>query len=176
MNISGFRYFREVYYEHPERHQFFEMLILGFLGFLIPFAFGYPQIVIGAVVNALLIKSALSLPSHKTLPIIVTPTLGVLARGVLFGPFTMFLVFMIPFIWIGNYMLIYAFKAKLRHKHNYGLTLLFGSAAKAGLLYAVAFTLYSARIIPEVFLQAMGVMQFTTAVLGGVLVYLWLRR
>jgi len=170
-----FSYLDEVYYKHSERHQFVEMLVLSFLGFLIPFVFGHPQLLVGALVNAFLIRSALSLPSRKALLVVFTPTLGVLARGLLFGPFTAFIILMMPFIWIGNYILIHAFKVKLKHKVNYGLTLLAGSALKAGFLYATAFALYSAGLIPQVLLLAMGSMQFTTAVFGGILVYLLLR-
>ncbi|MBM3309224.1 MAG: hypothetical protein FJY77_03130 [Candidatus Altiarchaeales archaeon] len=170
---SGF--LDEVYYEYSERHQFVEMLLLAFLGFLIPFVFGHPQLLVGALVNAFLIRSALSLKSFKAIPIIFTPTLGVLARGILFGPFTVFIVYMMPFIWVGNYIIVQAFKVKLKHRLNYGLTLLAGSLLKAGFLYTTAFVFYSLGFIPQVFLTAMGVMQFTTAILGGVLVYLLLR-
>jgi hypothetical protein len=82
---------------------------------------------------------------------------------------------MMPFIWIGNYILVYAFKAKLKHKVNYGLTLLAGSGLKAGFLYTCAYSLYALGLVPEVFLTAMGVTQLSTALIGGMLVYLLLR-
>jgi hypothetical protein len=166
----------EVHYKYSPRYQLLEMMALGFLGFIIPLSIGHPQLLVGVAVNALLIRSALSLPSYRTLPIVFTPTLGVLARGILFGPFTVFLVFMMPFIWAGNYLLIYAFKAKLKYNYNYGLTLILASAAKAGMLYSAAVALHAANIIPEVFLSAMGLMQFTTAIIGGIIAYPWLNK
>lgn len=173
---SLFSYLDEVHFEYPLRRQFAEMLVLGFFGFLIPFAVGHPQLAVGVLVNALIVRSALTLPSYRTLPVVFTPTFGVLARGLLFGPFTVFLVYMIPFIWAGNYVLLYAFKLKLRYRLNYWLVLLAGSAVKAVFLYSAAWVLYVYGVLPALFLDAMGFMQFTTAVLGGVLAYLSLGR
>lgn len=173
--LNRFDCLNEIYYKYSQRYQFVEMAALGFLGFLIPFIFGHPQILIGIFVNALIIRSALSLQSYKTLPIIFTPSLGALARGMIFGPYSVFLIYMIPFIWIGNLILIYAFKMKIKNKHNYFAVLAAGSIAKAGFLYAVAFTMYSVSIIPAIFLSAMGIMQLITAVFGGIVVYLELR-
>jgi len=162
-------------YGFRERQQFYEMAVLGFLGFLIPFVFGHPQFFVGAVVNALLIRSALTLPMRKLLPVAVAPSLGALARGVLFGPFTVYLIVLAPFIWAGNLLLIRVFQSRLRGI-SYGVTLLTGSLAKAGLLYAAAYSLYSLGLIPEVLLPSMGLMQFSTAVAGGFALYLFLRR
>ena len=143
LNINGL--LDEVYRKHSTEYQLIEMLALGFLGFLIPFVVGAPQIVVGILVNALIIRSALSLQSYKTLPIIFTPSLGALMQGMLFGPM------------------------------NYFLTLALASIGKAGLLYAAAFMLFSANFIPAIFLSAMGIMQLITAVLGGFVVYVELK-
>jgi hypothetical protein len=169
------KYLDEAYYEYSEKHQILEMVALGLLGFLLPFAIGGPQILVGILVNALIIRSALSLPSYRTLPIIFTPSIGAIAQGALFGPFNVFLIFMMPFIWTGNMMLICAFKAKIRHGYNYFLALIAGSAAKACLLYSTAYILFSASIIPDVFLSSMGTMQFVTAILAGFAVYLQIK-
>jgi hypothetical protein len=176
--MDGFRFFclDEVGFEHSARHRFMEMFVLSFLGFLIPFAVGHPQFAVGVLVNALLVRSALSLPSYRTLPVVFTPALGALARGLLFGPFTLFLAYLVPFIWAGNFILVIAFKLKLRYRLNYWAALLAGSAAKAVFLYSAAWILYEAGLLPVVFLSAMGLMQFATAVLGGALAYVSLRR
>ena len=101
-------------------HQYFEMVIYTAVCFFIPLFLGHPQIVVGIVVNAMLIAASLNLKGYKLLPIIIMPSLGVLSRGMLFGPFTIFLVYMIPFIWIGNGILVFAFKwLKLHLKMNY---------------------------------------------------------
>jgi hypothetical protein len=151
---------------NQQRYQMIQMLALSALGFLIPFGIGHPQAIVGVLVNAFIIRAALTLPKDKALPVIFTPTLGVLARGLMFGPFTFFVVFMMPFIWAGNYILLWAFS----RKKNFVGTLFLSSAAKAGFLYGSAFMLYSAGIVPELFLTTMGVFQLTTALAGGILV------
>ena len=171
MDIAKSSSMESVLYQYPEKYQLAEMLVLGFLGFLIPFTFGHPQLLVGIIVNAFLIRSALTLPSYKTIPVILAPAVGALARGLVLGPFTFFLVYMLPFIWAGNYILVYAFKLKLKHNFNYALTLLMASALKAGFLYAAAFVLYSINLIPQALLPAMGSMQFATAILGGIAAY-----
>ena len=171
MNVVKSSCMDGVLYRYPEKYQLAEMLVLGFLGFLIPFTFGHPQLLVGVIVNAFLIRSALTLPSYKTIPVILAPAVGAVARGMVLGPFTLFLVYMLPFIWAGNYLLVYAFKLKLKHRLNYGLTLFTASALKAGFLYAAAVVLYSADIIPQALLPAMGAMQFSTAMLGGIAAY-----
>lgn len=171
--MNTFAYVDESYSRHSQKHQFVEMTALSFLGFLIPFLIGHPQLLVGVAVNALLIRSALSMPEKMAFPIIFSPSIGVLARGLLFGPLTVFVVYLMPAIWVGNLIILTAFKMKVKHNINYGLALLAGSAVKAGLLYSVAYVLYSANVIPALLLPAMGVMQFATAFGGGTLVYLW---
>ena len=103
---------------------------------------------------------------------IIAPSLGVLSRGLIFGGFTIFLVYMIPFIWIGNAVLVYTFKwLKLRLKMNYFLTLAIGAGVKSGFLFLSALLLYKLGLVPVVFLTAMGVMQLITAVSGGIAAY-----
>ena len=93
-----------------------ELVVYSMVCFFVPFLLGHPQLLVGTVVNASLILAALNLKSYKLLPIIMIPSLGVLTKGLIFGPFTIFLVYMIPFIWIGNTILVYCFK-----KFNLGL-------------------------------------------------------
>jgi hypothetical protein len=153
--------------DYAARYQFVEMFALSALGFLIPFAFGHPQLLVGILVNAFIIRAASTLPINKALPIVFTPTIGVLARGLLFGPFTVYILLLTPFIWAGNYLLLWAFT----QKRNFPLTLGAASIAKAGLLYGSAFILYTAGLIPAIMLPAMGILQLTTALAGGILAY-----
>jgi len=153
-------------------YQYFEMVVYTVFCFFVPLMIGHPQIAVGIVVNALLIASALNIKGYKLLPVIISPSLGALSRGILFGPFTIFLVYMIPFIWIGNAILVFSFKwLRLKLKKNYWLTLTIGSLFKAGFLFGTAFVLYSLNIVPAVFLTAMGVIQLVTAFAGGIAAY-----
>ena len=153
-------------------HQYFEMVVYSVFSFLVPFFIGHPQIAVGIIVNAMLIVSALNLKGAKLLPIIILPSIAMVSRGLLFGPFTIYLVYLLPFIWIGNTLIILCFKFfKLRLKKNYWFTLVLGAAFKSGFLFLAAFALYSLGIIPAVFLTAMGIMQLITALLGGTAAY-----
>ncbi|MBU0627442.1 hypothetical protein KKG31_04880 [Patescibacteria group bacterium] len=58
----------------------------------------------------MLVLSALNLKKYAILPIILLPSLAVLARGLIFGPFTIFLLYMIPAIWLGNFLLVWGIK------------------------------------------------------------------
>lgn len=152
--------------------EFWEITLYSILAFLIPFFIGHPQLVVGVLVNAFLITSALNVRGVKLLAVIVAPALGVLCRGLLFGPFTVFLLYMIPFIWIGNMVLVFFFKwLNLDRKMNKWLTLGIGSVVKAGFLFLVAYSLVSMNVIPALFLTTMGLFQLYTAIFGGVLAF-----
>lgn len=140
------------------------------LCFLIPFFIGHPQLLVGTIVNASLILGALNIKNLKLLPIIILPSLAVLSRGLIFGPFTIFLVYMIPFIWIGNSLLVYTFKQlNLNKKVNKWFTLAAGALIKTLFLFVSAFVLVNLKILPPPFLVAMGLFQFYTAIMGGIL-------
>jgi hypothetical protein len=153
-------------------YQYFEMVLYTAVCFFLPLFIGHPQVFVGIIVNTMLIVSAMNIKGTKLLPVIIAPSLGALSRGLLFGPFTIFLIYMIPFIWIGNTILVFSFKwLKLKLKKNYWLTLAAGSLLKAGFLFGIAYILYSLNIVPVIFLTAMGIMQLITAVSGGIAAY-----
>ncbi len=79
-------------------------LALPIVAFAIPFFVSGPQWLTGTAVNCLLILAAARLPQRFVWPVIILPSLGALAHGALFGPFTPFLLFFVPFIWIGNWL------------------------------------------------------------------------
>lgn len=153
-------------------NEYFEMIVYSAVCFFLPLLIGHPQLVVGIAVNALLITSALNLKGYKLLPVIIMPTLGALAGSILFGPFTIYLIYLIPFIWLGNSILVMSFKLiKLQMKKNYWLTFVSGAVLKSGFLFLSALLLYKLGIIPAMFLTAMGMLQLTTALGGGVAAY-----
>ena len=153
-------------------YQNIEMLVYSALCFFVPFLIGHPQFFAGTVVNAALIIAALNLKGHRLLPVIILPSLGVLSKGIIFGPLSIFLVYFIPFIWIGNTILVFSFKHfKLGKKYNYVITLILGALLKAGFLFFSALLLYKLNAVPAVFLTAMGFMQLFTALSGGAVAY-----
>lgn len=155
-------------YEFSNKQQVIEMVVYSFVCFFLPLFIGHPQIVVGVVVNTLLIMSALNMQKYKLLPVIILPSLGALSRGALFGPFTIYLVYMIPSIWLGNFIIVYLFKLLyLNKKINYFVTLVAAASLKALFLFLTAFILFKLNVIPVMFLTAMGIMQFTTAFSAG---------
>lgn len=136
---------------------------VSILSFFVPFAFGHPQWLVGTVVNASLFSGAIYLPKKYFLPLIIFPSLGVLARSLVFGPFTYFLVYFLPFIWLGNLVLILVFKRT---------GFVAASAAKFLFLFIFANIYFSFHLVPKLFLQTMGIFQLLTALAGGAISYL----
>jgi len=129
------------------------------LVFVIPLLFNGSQIITGSIINTLLFISAAKL-SKRTLPFMaVIPSLGAVSNGILFGPFTIYLVYFLPFIWIGNYLLMYITKT-----HNMWIA----SFIKSIFLFLIAYVFVSLHIVPKIFLTAMGVIQLGTALIGGI--------
>jgi hypothetical protein len=152
---------------------YFETFIYTAACFFLPLFLGHQQLVVGTVVNALLILSALNLKGYKLLPIIIAPSLGALASGLIFGPFTIFLVYMVPFIWIGNTILVSCIKKiRVNMKKNYLFALIAGAGLKSLFLFLSAFILYSLGILPAIFLTAMGILQLITAISGGIFAFI----
>lgn len=150
-------------------------LSLAFLSFAVPFSLGSSQFITGPLVNAALFASAIFLPQKLFLPIIVLPSIAVLSRGLIFGPFTPFLFYFIPFIWLSNLTLILVFK-KSFPKLGYFLSVLLAALTKLIILFSSANLYFKFHLVPRLFLQAMGVNQLITACLGGLLAFFALKK
>ena len=131
--------------------------------FFIPFVLGGPQLAVGSIVNFFLIRAAAELPLSYAWPLIVVSSMATFARGIMFGPFTIFMVYMIPAIRIGNFFLVYAVK----YLQKRWLGILTWWAVKSVFLFWVAFLLFQSALLPKIFLTAMGIMQFATVLIGG---------
>lgn len=151
-------------------HEVARFYVYFLVGFLVPFTLGHPQLLVGAVVNATLVLTALEINSlRRLLPLLFAPSLGVLARGLIFGPFTPFLAIMLPFIWVGNAILVLGIRKLHKERgKNYWISLGASSVAKSGFLFSAAFALVSLSVLPEMFLTTMGAVQLLTAVSGGI--------
>ena len=149
-----------------------EFSLYSVLAFSIPFLLAGPQLFIGTIVNMSLIGSALYLKGRKLLPIMILPSLGVLSRGVIFGPLTFYLVYLLPFIWLGNAILVFSIKFfHLKAKRSYFFSAVLGSGFKFAFLFLSALLLYTLGIIPAAFLIAMGILQLITAISAGMILW-----
>jgi len=139
---------------------------LSLLSFSIPFSLAHPQWLVGTIVNACLFLTAIFLPRKFILSLIIFPSLGVLSRGIIFGPLTMLLVYFLPFIWLANLVLILIFK-KFFSRLNYFFSIFFSAIAKSLFLFTIANIYFEFSLAPKIFVQLMGLNQFFTALAGG---------
>jgi hypothetical protein len=144
---------------------------LSILSLAIPFYLGHPQWLVGIIVNACLFSAAIFLPKKYIWPIIILPSLGVLSRGLVFGPLTMFLVYFLPFIWLGNFVLVSTFK-KLYSQVHYLVAVSLAAVAKFFFLWLVANIYFQFALVPSIFVKLMGFNQLATALAGGVVTWL----
>jgi hypothetical protein len=150
-----------------------ETISYSIICFFIPFLIAKPQFLIGTIVNCALILAALNIKNYKLLPIILLPSLGVLSAGLIFGQLSIFLTYMIPFIWIANFAIIYSFKfLYLKYKLNKWLSLVISAIIKMSILFICAFIMVKLSVLPALFLTAMGLTQLYTAISGGVIAFL----
>jgi hypothetical protein len=139
-------------------------LVLFVLAFCIPLLFNGSQIVTGVIVNTLLFIAAARV-SKRVLPLLaMIPSLGALSHGFLFGTLTMYLVYFLPFIWIGNMLLMYVARSHKKHAFSFANA----AISKSIFLYGTAFVFVALHLVPKLFLSAMGIMQFVTAIVGGI--------
>lgn len=137
--------------------------------FAIPLFFSSPQVITGTLVNCFLFLAAQRLSNKEIIPLIVLPSLGALAHGILFGPQTVFIYYFLPFIWIGNYTLVMLFSTF--PKQSYVMRVGISAVTKYLILYLLAQLYFKFGIIPALFVSSMGYIQLITALIGGVLAY-----
>jgi hypothetical protein len=141
------------------------------LAFFIPFSFGQPQWLVGLIVNTCLFSAATFLPKKYFILLSVLPSLGVVARGVIFGPLTVFLVYFLPFIWLGNFILMFIF-SNLFSKIGYLYSMVVSAGIKFLFLFLIANAYFMLAIVPAIFLNVMGFFQLLTALGGGLISFL----
>lgn len=146
-------------------------MALSLAAFFVPFTLGHPQWLVGSAVNAALFLAAAYLPKKYFIPLAILPSLGVLSRGLVFGPLTMFLVYFLPFIWIGNLILILVFSNSFP-SFGFLKSIVLAAAAKFLALILTATLYVKFSIAPAIFLNLMGTNQLATALAGGVLAWI----
>jgi hypothetical protein len=139
------------------------------LGFSIPLFISQPQLITGTIVNSFFFIASEKLDKKALYPILVLPSLGAVMHGVLFGPQTVFLIYFLPFIWIGNYLQVNVFS--LTKERNYLVRIFSSALAKYLLLFVAANIYYKFSVVPQLFITSMGMIQFATALMGGLLAY-----
>lgn len=138
------------------------------LVFFIPFLISGPQLLTGTLVNCLLILGTKFVDKKNHIIVAVIPSVAAVLNGLIFGKFTPFLVFFLPFIWLGNLVFI---KSIIYFRNNLSipLSIFFGLTLKTFVLYFSALIYFKFSLVPEIFLSAMGVFQLITGVMGGIM-------
>lgn len=135
------------------------------------------QLIIGSIVNTSLIVAAMNLKGWaKILGVITMPSVATILGGYVFKTASVFMVYMIPAIWIGNFAIVYIYKAIfVQKKKNYFLTGILGIVVKVAIIFGIFNVLKLIGIFPPklvVALQtAMGTTQAITATVGMIIAF-----
>ncbi|HNV01596.1 MAG TPA: hypothetical protein PKK60_04175 [archaeon] len=130
------------------------------------------QLIVGTIVNALLIKSAIDYKSKKVFLLSLIPSIAVILGGILFTNLTPQVLFVLPFIWLGNFSLMFLMrKIFVQNKVNYLISSIVSASVKTILLFSFTFILFSASLVPIVFLTTFGLNQFLTAMSGSIIIF-----
>lgn len=115
------------------------LLVPTFLASLINSIFGqnswiaaHSQIIVGSLVNTALIVTAINVKGWKKIALIITlPSISTILGGYVFKTASVYMAYMIPAIWLGNFMLVYLYKLLLLKKNmNYFLSGVISIAVK----------------------------------------------
>lgn len=135
------------------------------------------QLIIGSIVNASLIVTAMNLKGWaKILGVVTMPSISTILGGYVFKTASVFMVYMIPAIWIGNFALVYIYKKVLVQKNkNYFLAGIIGIVVKVAIIFGAFNILKLMGIFPPKLITnlqtAMGMTQAITATVGMILAF-----
>lgn len=156
----------------PKLKYLAEVSAYSLIALLMPFFLFQSQFLLGTVVNMMLISGALYAKGREMLPLIFLPSIAVLAKGVLFGPLTVYLLFMLPFIWLANAALVYAIKLMhIKKGKNLMASMAYAGTLKALALLTSAALLFSMGIVPVEFLMTFGLWQLVTAITAAAIIF-----
>ncbi len=136
------------------------------------------QLIIGSIVNASLIVTAMNLKGWaKILGVVTMPSISTILGGYVFKTASVFMVYMIPAIWIGNFALVYAYKKILVQKNkNYFLAGIVGIVIKVAIIFGAFNILKAIGIFPPKLITnlqtAMGMVQAITATVGMIIAFI----
>lgn len=160
-------------------------LVPTFLGNLITNVFGKAsviasksQLIVGSIVNIALIVTALNLKGPlKILGVVTMPSVSTILSGYVFKTASPYMAYMIPAIWIGNFLLIYTYKLLVVSKNkNYILASVIGIALKVAVIFGAFSLLKLFGVFPEKLVSnlqvAMSSTQLITASIGAVITYI----
>ncbi len=135
------------------------------------------QLIVGSIVNCALVMTALNLKGWiKILGVITMPSISTILSGYVFTTASPFMVYMIPAIWIGNFLFVYSYKLiKISKRKNYVLATIAGIVLKVLVIFGAFTILKACNVFPEKIVSniqtAMSTTQFITATIGSIMAY-----
>ena len=161
------------------------LLVPTFLGGILTSIFGSTsvistnsQLIVGTIVNAALVTSAINLKGVvKTLSAATRPSISTILSGYVFGTASVYRVYMIPAIWLGNFALIYSYKFLMLGKNkHYFLAGVIGIIVKVAIIFGLFNLINVFGVFPEKLVTtlstAMGTTQLITATLGVIVAFI----
>jgi hypothetical protein len=133
----------------------------------IPLFISSPQLLVGSIVNGILFVSSLKMNLRQRILLSILPSLSAIAHGVIFGGATAYLIYLAPFIWIGNFALMQTIRVASVNIGNIGSTVV-ASMIKSFWLFGAAVLLFQFNLIPQAMVPLMGIAQLMTALIGGI--------
>ena len=179
--------------DFSKTNEIIQTIVIGLISFLVPTflaklittIFGAEsvissnsQIIVGSVENTMLVLTALNLKGLSKILLIVTmPSISTILSGYIFKSASVYMVYMIPAIWIGNFLLIFSFKYLMIAKEkNYFLCSILGIFCKVLIIFGSFIILKYLNIFPKKIVanlqSAMSVIQLITATLGCVIAFI----
>lgn len=180
-------------YDFSKKADLIQAVIIGLIAFLVPTflaqlinaIFGAQsivatnsQIIVGSIVNSALIFCAINVKGWKKIIGVVTmPSISTILSGYVFKSASVYMVYMIPAIWVGNFVLIYAYKLIMLEKNkNYFLAGIVGIIAKVLVIFGCFEILNLFNIFPDKLVsnlqKAMGLTQLITASIGTLIMFI----
>lgn len=186
--------FDVVFHDLEKKKEILQLIIITLLAFITPFVvpklltilFGgesflatNSQYVVGTIVNTMLILTGINISGNsKIIGIVTLPSISAMLSGFIFKTASIYTVYMIPAIWLGNFALIYLYRNFfVIKKINYVLTSIVAIITK-GIIIFLGFKLLTLiAIVPgqgkvfEALQIVMGMNQLITATLGAIVSY-----
>ncbi len=136
------------------------------------------QYVVGTIVNIALIFAGINLKGYKKiLGIITLPSISAICSGFIFKTASIYTVYMIPAIWIGNFLLVYLYrKIYVEKNRNYVLASIVAILIKVAVIFLGFNILTIIKVIPsqgkifQALQLSMGLNQLVTATIASVVV------
>jgi len=150
-----------------------KIIAFSLLLFAVPLLLSWPQLLVGSIVNFLLMLAAIQYKDYKIMiPLVMLPSIAAVMHGVMFWSFSIFLVYMMPAIWLGNFLLV----RSIHHLKSRFFGILIWWIAKVLVIFLITYILTYFWILPGFFLKTMGMIQIFTFLIGWTFAYVFIKK